>query len=210
MAQRVYKELANHLNADIASKFPETQELFEILEILFTPEQAEYAIKLPMTNSGRVTVDDLAAKMNRDARQVLEVVETMVKAGTVLASTSRKDGRKYYALWPLAPGMLESTCADGIDSPQRRRLSKLYEQYKMSAYLNELGSSDYPLLRIIPINENIDSESRVLPFEEVRNIIENAEVITVIPCLCRSISKKCNHIMEADFVFGAWADNLIN
>lgn len=206
----IYKNLANHLNEDVSSKFPQTRELFGILEILFTPEQAEVAIHLPTTNMGRTTIEGLAKKMNRPVEELGEMVETMAKSGTVMAVTSRKDGRKYYALWPVIPGMMESTYADGVESEERHRLSELWKKYFDESFFNEQASSDYPLFRIIPINQNVDEGSKVLAFEEARNLIMAADVITVIPCHCRAVMKKCDHILEADFVFGAWADYLIN
>jgi Pyruvate/2-oxoacid:ferredoxin oxidoreductase delta subunit len=133
----------------------------------------------------------------------------MAREGKVQVTTSGKDGEKQYALFPLLPGILESTYADGIDNDIRRHLSKLMQKYIADGLWNELASSNYPLFRVIPVNKSVDATSRVLPFEEVSNIIEKAEIITVIPCLCRSQTKKCDHLLEADFVFGAWADNLI-
>jgi len=204
----IFERLARHLNEGSA-KFPETKELLEILEIVFKPEQAEYAINLPLTKMGRIALEDLAKKMGKGIEEVRHTVEAMAKGGTVLASTSRKDGRKYYALWPLFPGMMESIYADGIETEQKRRLSKVWEKYYYDAFLRQPASSNYPLLRIIPINKKIDSASQVLPFEVASNIVQNADIITVVHCLCRSVGKKCNHMLEACFYFGAWADYLI-
>ncbi len=209
MADDLYEKLRQHFNEGPTTKLRKTKELMEILEILFTPEQATCAMALPMTVLGRISLGDLALRMGRDARDVEPVVEAMARDGKVLATTSRKDGNTYYALWPLLPGILESTFADGIDNDQRRRLARLVERYYSEGLWNELASSNYPQFRIIPINKNIESSSEVLPFEVVSRIIENAEVITVIPCLCRAVSRRCDHILEADFVFGAWADYLI-
>lgn len=208
--KKVFEELAHHLNEDISTKFPETEEFLEMLEILFTPEQARLAFHLPTTNMGRITAEDLAIRSTRGTEETRELVESMARAGTVMASSSRKDGRKYYALWPMIPGMMESTYADGIDNEQRQRLGKLWEKYFDEHFLKAQTTSEYPLYRIIPIGENMDPGSRILPFEEAGNLIMQAEVITVIPCHCRSVMKKCDHLMEADFVFGAWADYLIN
>jgi Pyruvate/2-oxoacid:ferredoxin oxidoreductase delta subunit len=205
----LYERLREHFNEGPTTKLRKTKELMEILEILFTPEQALYAMAIPLTVTGRISLADLALKMGKSAEDVEPVVEAMAKEGKVLATTSRKDGRKHYALWPLLPGILESTFADGMDNDRRRRLARLVERYYSDGLWNELASSNYPQFRIIPINRNVDPSSEVLPFEVVSRIVENADVITVIPCLCRALSRRCDHILEADFVFGAWADYLI-
>ena len=208
--QEIYERLRQHFNEGATSKLRKTKNLMKILELLFTPEQAEYAIALPLTIMGRASCEDLAAKMNKEAAAVEDNVEEMAREGKVLVMTSRKDGKKYYALWPLLPGILESTYADGIESDQRRKLARLIEKYVKEGLWNEIASSDNPLFRIIPINKTVESSSEVLPFEEVNKIIEEAQVITVIPCLCRTVAThKCDHLIEADFVFGAWADYLI-
>lgn len=208
--RKVYEALAYHLNEDPSTKFPVTEEFLEMLEILFTPKQAEVARFLPTTNMGRITGEEFAKRANREAEETKEIAESMAKAGTVMANVSRKDGNIYYALWPMIPGMMESTYADGIENEQRQRLSKLWEKYFDAHFLNSMSDNAYPINRIIPINVGIDSNSKVLPFETASNLIMAADVITVIPCHCRAVMKKCNHIMEADFVFGAWANYLIN
>ncbi|MFC1822371.1 ATP-binding protein [Thermodesulfobacteriota bacterium] len=208
--EKTYEKLRQHFNEGATTKLRRTKELMKILEILFTPEQAVYGLNLPLTVMGRITLADLATKMNEGNEEVEQIVEGMAKEGKVLVMTSRKDGKKYYSLWPLLPGILESTYADGIENDQRRRLARLIEKYVADGLWNEIASSDNPLFRIIPINKNVEASSEVLPFEEVNKIIEEAEVITVIPCLCRTVaSNKCDHLLEADFVFGAWADYLI-
>jgi electron transport complex protein RnfB len=176
---------------------------------MYTPEQVEYAMALPLSSSGRITVKDLAEQMGRDTAEVEKNVECMAREGRVLVTTSRKDGKKYYALWTLLPGAMESTFADGIDNDERRKLARLFGKYAAEGFWNEMASSDYSQFRVIPVNQTVESSSSILPYEEVHNIINNADVITVIPCTCRVVSRKCNHLVDADFVFGAWADYLI-
>jgi Pyruvate/2-oxoacid:ferredoxin oxidoreductase delta subunit len=208
--REIYEELRQYFNTGQTTRLRKTEDLMKILEMLFTSEQAEHAMSLPLTAEGRVSPDQVAEKMNKPLQEVKETLEAMAREGKILATTSRKDGRKYYALFPLLPGILESTYADGIDSDKRRQLSKLIERYISEGLWSELASSNYPQFRIIPINNKVDAASHVLAFEEVSNIVLSAGIITVIPCHCRAVSRTCNHILEADFVFGAWADYLIN
>ena len=42
----VYDQLADHLGRGGLAALPKTPELYEMLEILFTPEQVEYAIQM--------------------------------------------------------------------------------------------------------------------------------------------------------------------
>jgi NAD-dependent dihydropyrimidine dehydrogenase PreA subunit len=49
-----------------------------------------------------------------------------------------------------------------------------------------------PFFRVIPINENIESKSKVLAYEDAAQIIDRASVIAVTNCPCRMIMRKCD------------------
>lgn len=205
----IYDKLADHLGQGSLFALPKTKELFEMLEMLFSPEQAEFALTLPLVGTGKIMVEDLAKEMNRALEEVHEVVETMARAGTVKAVRKREDGKTYYALFPLVPGIMESTYADRIDNDQKRKLGDLWDKYCTESFVPQNTRSNYPLLRIIPINRNIDPTSQVLPFEEVTTRLQDAETFTVIPCHCRSAARRCDHLLEAEIVYGDWAEYLI-
>ena len=196
----VYEKLRQHFNEGVISKLRKTRELEEILRILFTPEKAELALHIPLRGMDRISIEDLAAKLKRKNQEVEGAVEEMAREGILYAVQDKDDGKKYYSLFALLPGILESYNADGIDSDLRRRLSKLIDKYYAGGLWDEMASSDYPPFRVIPINENVENKSEVLPFEEISNTIMNADVITVIPCLCRTVSRKCDHLLEVDLL----------
>jgi Na+-translocating ferredoxin:NAD+ oxidoreductase subunit B len=204
-----YEVLRQHYNEGALSKLRKTRELIEILKIIFPPDRVAYAIALPIVGMGAIHAEGLAEKMQKDVEEVRESLKKMACDGTVMATTSKKDGKEYFALWPLIPGILENVFADGIDNDERRRLSRLIEKYYPEGLWPEFASSNYPQGRIIPINKTVEATSGVLPFEEINRKIEEADVITVIPCLCRSLAKKCDHLLETCIIFGGWADYLI-
>ena len=61
----IYEKLRQHFNEGPTTKLRKTKELMQILELLFTPEQAEYGMSLPLTVMGRISLDDLAQKMGK-------------------------------------------------------------------------------------------------------------------------------------------------
>ena len=71
----VFDKLADHLGQGDLSTIPKTNELFEMFDILFTPEQAEFALQMPLARTGEITVEDLARKMGKPLEAVREVVE---------------------------------------------------------------------------------------------------------------------------------------
>ena len=74
-----------------------------------------------------------------------------------------------------------------------------------------------PTMKSIEINEPIQSEFEILPFEVLKKHIENNESIVVIPCLCRSVNQNlgdkkraCDKPIETCLSFGIFADWFIN
>ena len=90
----IYEKLRQHINQESMTKLRKTKELMEMLSMMYTPEQVEYAMALPLSSSGRITVKDLAEQMGRDTAEVEKNVECMAREGRVLVTTSRKDGTK--------------------------------------------------------------------------------------------------------------------
>ncbi len=205
----IYEKLRQHFNEGAITKLRKTKTLQQILEILFTPDQAAIAVQVPLMIMGRISAEDLAEKMDRPLQETGEALEEMARTGLLYGVTDKEDGRNYYALFGLLPGILENYHADGVDSDLRRRLDKLIDKYRVEGLWDEMTSSEYPAFRVIPINEKVADKTEVLPFEEIRNTIMDADIITVIPCMCRTISRKCDHLLEVDFVMGDWAAYLI-
>ncbi|MFC1821294.1 ATP-binding protein [Thermodesulfobacteriota bacterium] len=205
----IYEKLRRHYNESPASRLHHTKEILEILEILFTPEQAAYANALPLRHQGGITPEDLGKTMGSEIGEVEAMLASMAGEGTVYGRTNKRDGKKSYSLWSLYPGTLENIYAVNIEDDRRRRLSKLFNKYfKEGAWA--ASASEYPILRVIPVNETLAPTSEVLSYEDVSKIIANASIMTVIPCACRSkASAKCDHILEADIVMGNWAEYLI-
>lgn len=47
-----------------------------------------------------------------------------------------------------------------------------------------------PAMRVLPVQESVDSRSQVLDIDSVRKIFEDAELISALPCACRLQAKK--------------------
>ncbi len=144
--KNIFDQLIDHLDQGGISVLPRTKELYEMLEILFTPEQVEYAVQMPKARTGEISAEDLAGKMGKPVETVIETVETMARAGLVQAIRRGEDKTLYCSIFPLVPGMLESVFADGIDNDEKPRLAKLYRKYFDEAKLPEVARSRFPQL----------------------------------------------------------------
>jgi len=54
-----------------------------------------------------------------------------------------------------------------------------------------------PFTRVIPVDVSIEARTNVMPFESVKEIIENARSISVTKCTCRLSMRKCERPLEA-------------
>ena len=99
-------------------------ELFELLEELFTEEEAEIAAQMPPT---ALSVEDLAQKLERPVAEILPVLETMADKATVL--TREKDSVVLYRLLAIMPGMFEFQFMRGTTSTRDRRLALKFKNY---------------------------------------------------------------------------------
>jgi len=167
---------------------PDSQEIQEILRILFTPEEAAVALHLPF----RPRRD---SEIARDADLPLEEVitrsESMADKGLVYAYESR--GRHFYMLFPTAPGLFEFPMMKHgrLDLPYER-LSELWERYYQTGWGAEMTGDVTHMARVIPINEAVEAQQTVLAFEEVMGYIERAKYISVQDCACRVSNHHCD------------------
>lgn len=59
------------------------------------------------------------------------------------------------------------------------------------------GSMPKPFTRVIPVGVSIEARTNVLPFESVKEIIDNAKSISVTNCTCRLSMRECDRPLEA-------------
>lgn len=175
----------------------------EVLKRLFTEEEAQLAVLLPLLpeEAGRI------AERNRlDAKELEEKLEAMSKKGLVFRI--RRGGKTLFRAAPFMIGLYEYSIKK-IDAD----MAKLFKEYYDTAYLDELGSSNIPGFRVMPISENISSDMTLFPLSAVEDEIRAARVIAVADCICRKESRlldhACDYPMETCLSFGAAAEYYI-
>ena len=201
MADDVYKGLAKHLD-EMPVGAPMSEELMEILHILFTPEEAELGARLPFMNS---TLGELSGMTGMPPRELEGMLDGMVSKGTAFKSV--KGGAAKYRLLPTVVGFSETPFWAGRDNERVRRLAPLWNKYFLSAFGKEIGDRKVPLLRVVPVEEEVAPGSQVLPFETVSKLVEEVDYRAVAYCPCRQlkayVGEGCEHERENCFHFGS-------
>ena len=98
----------------------------DILEILFSPEDAELAARLPVVPT---TADSLTARTGMDAATLRVRLGAMADKGLVLDLPDRRTGATTYMLAPPVVGFFEFSMMRLDDGLPKARLARAYDAY---------------------------------------------------------------------------------
>jgi len=198
----LYTKVAERYDKGQIVGAPLTNTLLKILMNLLNPEEAEIALKLPFQNISLSQAKDLFPE--KGAR-IEEILDGMAERGTVFRDT--KPGReKRYRLLPSLVGWQETPFWHGRETEQAKVLSPLYKEYHKEAFAGEMARG-MPLMRVIPIDTSLRESSSVLPFDEIRPLVDGASYRAVGHCPCRVTARfrgeACDHSTENCLHFGS-------
>jgi electron transport complex protein RnfB len=207
MDSHVFQELVGHLDTfPMAFSRPENEAAVALLKKLFTAEEAQLAVHLPIfMGDDPIRIQTIAHKMKKNAGYVKEILEPMVKKGLVYVIGEGEEAR--YSLLPFVPGILEFN-VEKIDAELVRLLGKLRGKRGGDEVKTEI-----PLTRIIPVERSLDAETTVHPYESVVEAIKNSTSLCLMDCMCRTATKQvgqdCGRPIETCLYMNAYADYLI-
>ncbi|MBL7208750.1 MAG: 4Fe-4S binding protein [Dehalococcoidia bacterium] len=209
MPEAVYEKLADKLSS-IGGAMPalKCREFFDLIEELFTPEEAELAAKLPPTPVPAAT---FAKDIGADARRVEGLLETMADKGLVV--TRERGDATYYSLMVLVPGIFEYQLMKGEVNDRARKLAYLFENYfnvvTQHAATVSTGFATFPFARVIPVEEDIPAGVEIHPYDKVSDYIARADYIAVSTCYCRHhgelVGHPCDKPKDVCLTFGPQA-----
>jgi len=207
MSDEVYDQLFNKLNK-WPLKIPKSKDTLKVLKIMFKPEEAELvssAFDGPFIEPK--TVEQIAEKLGRDKEEIKVAIEDAAKKGLIFEFEGKSDKKLYYAMMPFVPGVFE-WFMEGEPTDERREVRRIFNKiYKYWGM--ELGASNYPFIRVIPVEQKLDTKAEILTFERVSQYIKDARSIAVINCVCRSTFDHCEKPLEVCMNFDSTADYLV-
>ncbi len=165
--------------------FPKSETMNRIFAILYDgPEDLRLLEAMPGT------IAELAVKTGLAEDRVREAVDRLLKHGAI------SQPMKQPGLYRLFPAMIELRDATVLwpDAPQE--LFELWEKLileempKLVPMLKEMKVP--PMIRVVPIERSVESRNTVLDVDSARKIFRDAELITALPCACRTQARKNN------------------
>jgi Pyruvate/2-oxoacid:ferredoxin oxidoreductase delta subunit len=175
----------------------------KILKKLFTEEEAKIALKLTHIPE---EANQIAKRIGMDTKSLEDKLEKMAKKGLIFRMERNK--KILYNAIPFMIGLYEYSVKK-VDE----ELASYYKEYYDAVYQNEMGISDVPGFKVIPIEETIESKTILYPYHKLEESIRNARVISVTDCICRKEAKLnnegCDHPLETCLSFGVAAEYYI-
>jgi len=199
MKKDVYERLREFLDA-MPGGFPATENGVEIkiLKKLYTPEEAELAMKLTITPE---TASEIAGRIGEDKASLSDKLEDMAQNGLIYRV--HKGGEKCYQAFQFLVGIYEFQLKN-LDP----EFCRLFEEY-LPYYAMAMAAFETKQMRTIPIGSAVTMTSGVAPYNSVRELIRDKEVTAVAQCICKKeqglLGHACKYPQEVCLLFGDFA-----
>jgi Pyruvate/2-oxoacid:ferredoxin oxidoreductase delta subunit/biotin operon repressor len=167
----------------------------KFIHLIFDELINENEAKLLLAASPPATLEELAEKTGMGEEQIKEMIEPLFRKG-LLFKSKKETGTRYYRVRNL----LQMHDATAVAPDASKRMLDLWKQFTSEEFdgfmrkVEEVLPS--PAIRVIPINVTLEARSKILAFDDIRNIVNEARSLAVVPCSCRVIDGKCGKPLE--------------
>lgn len=201
----IYEQLREKIDGYSVGLYPtESGKEIKILQRLFTEEEAKVFLAMDRTLQSAKAI---AENLDFDENYTAQLLSNMTQKGLTFPKT--KDGIKYYAATPFMHGFFEH---QGFRPDEDKELAVLIEDYLLDGFVPRSDS-----LRTVPVGVDLtateDHISSIMPYDDVKRIIENKEKIGLFKCACslhlETLDKGCERPQEVCLAFDFYAEYAI-
>jgi Pyruvate/2-oxoacid:ferredoxin oxidoreductase delta subunit len=189
MSKEVYAKLCKTM-AKRGGMYPgmDIPEFYELVQELFTPQQAAISNDLPR---GFNSADVIADAVGQSLDVVAPALEEMADRG--LCMSMKKGDTMLFAGPPFVPGIFEYQFMRGTDTEKDRKLARLIHDYKAAVDKQRKPRQGvFPAMRVIAVNRTIKAGNTIHTYDQVKQYIEDMEPLAVSTCYCRHQAKLIN------------------
>ena len=210
-AREAYQKLTERINR-FPQGAPPTELLFRILEVLFTPAEAELVALLPIKPFTAAAAARLWKKPETEARNLLEA---LASRGMMLDIETRQ-GQTFVMPPPMA-GFFEFSMMRVGNQYDQKLLAELFYRYLNveEDFVKALFATETQIGRAF-VNERAlppENTLHVLDYERASQVVETASHIGIGTCYCRHklshFGRNCEAPMEICMTFNSTAGSLI-
>ncbi len=186
--------------------------ILEILETIYTQDEAQLAASLPL---GFSTLTQLSRKLKTPSSTLKRRLDAMADKGLVL--DLEIGGVTRYALPPTLVGLFEFSMMRIREDFDQQKLAGLYHRYLVEEpqYFSRIAGNETTPFRTLVHEEVLPADySEVLDFERATKIIESQACVAVGICHCRHVAhhrgQECQTFpMTSCLSFGNVGDYLV-
>ncbi len=192
---KAYRDLRARLD-QLPATFPDTPEGMEILALIFTPEEAELARRLPFRPQ---SARRIAARLGRPEAEVRSALERMADRGLVLDLYSAHKDRMYYCVAPPVVGFVEFSLMRKRTDLDQPALAQRFEALfaRPGSFSQSFFAGETQIGRALVHEETLEPDriAELLPFEKASEVVRSASSRAVSLCYCRHkaehLGKRC-------------------
>jgi len=180
-----YRELQKHLDK-MPVGYPATESGIEIkiLKHLFTPEQAQIALKLNFIAEPLRRIYKRLKKSGFSSEELEKKLDDMYFKGLINRGVLNEGEKeiKYYGSAPFVVGMFEYQ----LNQLTPEFFKDAHQYIHDTFFSEEYNRTGVPQLRVIPLDQTVNYEQSIAQYDDLKTIIENiGEPIAVMECICR-------------------------
>jgi ferredoxin len=208
-AEEAYEGLIAWLK-ECGAYVPDSKELMPLVKASYTPEEARLLSGMP---TSLLDLDELAALKHSDSKELAPVLDDLARRGLVYRSVD--EGRVTYRLNSFRFAFTRSFFWPGRDDEYTRGVAFQTTRYYRDGLGDHWKHVQTKGLRVVPILRAVEDPRKILPYEDVRELLLEQELFAVAHCPCRERARMdgsgstCRHETENCLHFGKLADYII-
>ncbi|MDQ1239676.1 MAG: hypothetical protein QG577_1862 [Thermodesulfobacteriota bacterium] len=182
--ETLYKDLASRIGLG------QSQLISDIWRLIANPEEARLLLALP----GNAPA--LAEKCGLPEHEVAQMLQTLFVKGVAFPS-AKTDPPTY----KMSRDLVQFHDASILWPDASQEFLDLWQEF-MEREWPEVAITfsqmmPRPFTRVIPVGVTIQAKTHILAFEDIKEIVDNAQTISVTKCTCRLTAHKCDKKLEA-------------
>ncbi len=191
---REYRLLQQRLDR-MPTGAPDSPLLMQILKLLFTPEEAELARRVP---AKPISLEKLAEKLGQPTQDLQERLGVLAQRGLMFDMDFK--GRRYYMLPPVVIGFFEFVFMRARDDLPMAELAKLFQEFMFDddRFAKSIFQQQTQIGRSLVREEALPQEDHVeiLDWERASHLVQQASALAVGLCACRHKAQHLGHACE--------------
>lgn len=179
-----YQELAAKIGLGASERIP------KLFAMLANDSETELLLAMPGQPG------ELAEKLGRSESEVGSMIQTLFIKGLIFPSRKTDP-----PTWRMGRDIIQFHDATILWPEAPQEFLDLWQEWTEEEWpeLAKVFSDMLPRpgMRIIPVGVTVRAEGEVLAFEDVKEIIDQADKLAVTKCTCRLVAHKCDRTLEA-------------